>query len=110
MNQPLYYNLFLVHCNCSNCGEEYLYNDVQMARDIPKGVAYSPPKADAPVYDIPVNKIEVNRPVPFCSMCIDGIEKTPWVNLDNKRVVGLAKDQEDGKVTVELDLVALGLI
>lgn len=108
MNRPLHYNLFLVTSTCHTCGEEYLTQDIHLAREIPKGVAYSPPKPNEKMFDVPVHKKTVQRDIPWCSMCVDRVERVVYVDLDNRKVLNKLNDKE--KPEIELDLEALGLI
>lgn len=73
--KPKYYNCFLVHQHCHNCGEDYLGTDLYIARDIPNGEAFSPVPPNGVLFDIPVHKKEARRDVAFCPMCIDKAEK-----------------------------------
>lgn len=109
LNKPLYYNLFLVTTTCRTCGEEYTHPDLFLAREIPKGEAFSPPKLDGEVWDIPVHKKIVQRDVLFCTMCVDKIEKTPLPKVDMKAVMHSGTRPVENKVE-EIDLKALGLI
>lgn len=125
-NHPKYYNLFLTRCTCTGCGEEYIYPTVWLAREIPKGEAFSRVPENGTVWDLPINKKEVHDTVPFCMMCVDKIEKEQFVkDADIRRIVNLAiaegpepEFREGGKVIVRkigkpaiaLDLKALGLI
>lgn len=106
MNKPLHYNLFLITCTCRTCGEEYVSPDIFLAREIPKGVAYSPPKPEERMFDIPVHKKNVQRDVPWCPMCVDRVPRVPVVELDNQRVLNRQRKEEGG----EIDLEALGLL
>lgn len=117
LNRPLYYNLFLVTCKCHTCNEEYTSTEIMLAREIPRGEAFSPPAVDAPLYDIPVHKKEIRRDIPFCPMCVDAKERTPVPVPDNRRLNYLGgRDAIDldalglTKPMVELDLAALGLL
>lgn len=109
MNHPKYYNLFLTRCTCTGCGEEYIYPTVWLAREIPKGEAFSRVPENGTVWDLPVNKKEVHDTVPFCMMCVGRVEKTAYVKLDNKAVLN-TRPKDAVKPVVELDLKALGLI
>jgi hypothetical protein len=109
MNEPRHYLLFLVTTTCRTCGEEYTFPELNMARAIPKGEAYSPPPLGGPVWDVPVQKKTVQRDVLFCTMCVDKVEKTPLPVQDNKRVLNVSCRNADGPVG-EIDLKALGLI
>lgn len=109
MNKPLYYNLFLITTQCRTCGEEYTFPDLMLAREIPKGEAFSPPKLEGEVWDIPVHKKIVQRDVLFCSMCVDKVEKTALPKTDYKAVMH-SGTRERSETKVEIDLKALGLI
>lgn len=108
MNRPLYYNLFLITCTCRTCGEEYVHPDIFLAREISKGVAYSPPGPQEQMFDVPVHKKNVQRDVPWCSMCVDLVPRKPLTEFDNKRSLHRVASPEEK--AVEIDLEALGLL
>lgn len=110
LNRPRYYNLFMVTIRCHGCGEEYIFPDILMSREIPKGEAFSPPKPDAPVWNIPIHKKEITerRDVPFCMMCVDQVEKVDLPPIPT----GVLRSGSNATPTAQpkLDLGALGLL
>ncbi len=91
LNRPKYYNLHLVTIVCDHCHEEYVYPDVQLAREIPKGEAWSPPPKGATVFNIPVRYGEAPRTVPFCSMCEPTVPRAALPAERDRAVVSVAR-------------------
>jgi len=96
LNRPRFYYLHLITITCHNCQEEYVYPDVQLAREIPKGEAYSPAMPEAPVWDIPVRKNEVHRAVPFCSMCVNEVDRAE-LPPEREGILSVARGLNGGK-------------